>query len=189
MQVNLFFVLVTERWVRGFVNICAISTSGSIHALLWAGSCCIVISFRIFKNVQTIAPGVIRHWIIYKLNRAAAGHLGLTRFQSWTQQRMKPVLTTTFIFRKFIVQQCKYKNFLLQVLCICGGIGIHYQTHTHTELYESTTLYYSPCLWFLWSAACLLLVCLTSHCTVLTGTRNCRVSISEAVVSDVKYPG
>jgi hypothetical protein len=30
MQVNLFFVLVTERWTRGFVNISAISTNGSI---------------------------------------------------------------------------------------------------------------------------------------------------------------
>jgi len=30
MQVNLFFVLVTERWVGGFVNICATSTSGYI---------------------------------------------------------------------------------------------------------------------------------------------------------------
>jgi hypothetical protein len=45
-----------------------------------AGSCCIVVWFTVFKNVETIALGVIRHWIIYKWNSAAAGHLG---FPSW----------------------------------------------------------------------------------------------------------
>ena len=53
------------------------------------GSCSIVIQFRIFKNVQKVAPAVIGHTIIYKWNGAAADHLGLTRFileqsRGWT---------------------------------------------------------------------------------------------------------
>ena len=39
-----------------------------------------VVAVGLFKNVETIALGVIRHWIIYKWNSAAASHLG---FPSW----------------------------------------------------------------------------------------------------------
>ena len=60
MQENLFFVLVTERWVGGFENSCAISTSGSITRRSEREAAVFVIPFRNFKNIQTIAPGVIR---------------------------------------------------------------------------------------------------------------------------------
>jgi hypothetical protein len=51
-------------WVRGFVKCCDVSMSGSTTR--YSDRKLFVVHFRIFKNVEKIAPVVSRHTIIYK---------------------------------------------------------------------------------------------------------------------------
>ena len=89
------FIEDTPRWVRGTdhtwedLSTVVLFPRTDLPRAIQTVSCFIVIQFRTFKNVETVAPAVIGHTIIYKWNRAAAGHLGLTVFsleqsRGWT---------------------------------------------------------------------------------------------------------
>ena len=171
--------------MKGFESSCAISTSGSITRCSEREAAVFVISFRILKNVQTIAPGVIRRWIIYKWNRAAAGHLRLTHFQSWIQQRMNPVLVTTFILEIFLCNNASIRtSSSSKSIASVVAKGTNYQTHTHTHTHTHTQTHsymstphfiplraYNFCIWPRDCCSCL--THLTAYSTSLACTRNC----------------